>query len=120
AALDGNAIPPAVVENLVTTVRAGTAPLQRYLKLRQRLLGLESYHPYDNLIPIYDVEQSYPFEAAKDLALESVAPLGPDYQAKMKTLFQSGRIDVYENDGKRSGAYNAGVYGVGPYLLLNY
>ena len=105
---------------LVTTTRRGTAPLQRYLRLRQRLLGLETYHLYDNGIPIYKVAKEYPYDAARETVIESVAPLGPDYQAKMKKLLAGGCLDVYENDGKRSGAYSAGVYGVGPYMLLNY
>jgi oligoendopeptidase F len=120
AALDGNNIPTAVVETLVATARHGTAPLQRYMRLRKRLLGLESYHLYDNSIPIYKIEKEYPYGAASRSVIESVAPLGADYQAKMKKLFAGGRLDVYESDGKRSGAYSAGVYGVGPYMLLNY
>ena len=120
AALDGNNIPTAVVETLVTTTRWGTAPLQRYLRLRRRLLGLETYHLYDNSIPIYKSAKEYPYDAARQTVIESVAPLGPDYQAKMKKLLAGGCLDVYENDGKRSGAYSAGVYGVGPYMLLNY
>ncbi|MSU22712.1 MAG: oligoendopeptidase F [Opitutus sp.] len=120
AALDGNAIPRAVVETLAEAVRAGTAPLQRYLKLRKQLLGLESYHLYDGLIPIYKTAKTYPYDESKDLVISSVAPLGADYVAKYKNFVSGGRIDVYENDGKASGAYMAGVYGVGPYLLLNY
>jgi oligoendopeptidase F len=120
AALDGNNIPAAVVDTLVTTARQGTAPLQRYLRLRKRLLGLPTYHLYDNSIPIYQVEKQYPYEEAKQTVIASVAPLGADYQAKMKQLLAGGRVDVYENDGKRSGAYSAGVYGVGPYMLMNY
>jgi oligoendopeptidase F len=120
AAVDGNAIPASVVETLISTTRAGTAPLQRYLRLRKKLLGLETYHPYDNTIPIYKVEKTYPYEEAKETIISSVAPLGEDYVAKYRKFVSGGRIDVYENDGKRSGAYNAGVYGVGPYLLLNY
>ena len=120
AALDGNAIPPAVVTTLVDTVRHGTAPLQRYMRLRKKLLGLESYHLYDGVIPIYKSDKKYPYDESKDLVISSVEPLGADYVAKYKKFVSSGRIDVYENEGKRSGAYNAGVYGVGPYLLLNY
>ena len=120
AALDHNAIPRSVVETLVDATRAGTAPLQRYMRLRQRLLGLPSYHLYDGFLPIYRSEKSYPYEEARELALASVTPLGADYVAKYRKFVSGGRIDVYENEGKRSGAYSAGVYGVGPYLLMNY
>ncbi len=120
AALDGNNIPPAVVSTLLDTVRAGTGPLQRYVKLRKQLLGLETYHLYDGTIPIFKSDKVYPYDTSKDLVISSVAPLGEDYQAKYRKFLASGHIDVYENDGKRSGAYCAGVYGVGPYLLLNY
>jgi len=120
AALDGNNIPVNVVTNLVEAVRAGTAPLQRYAKLRKKLLGLETYHLYDGSIPIYQTDRKYPYDESTDLVIESVAPLGADYTRQYRTFVSGGRIDVYENEGKRSGAYSAGVYGVGPYLLLNY
>jgi len=120
AALDGNAIPRAVVETLIDATRAGSAPFQRYARLRQKLLGLPSYHLYDAFQPIYKTDKSYPFEAARDLALASVAPLGDDYVSRYKRFVSGGRIDLYENEGKRSGAYSAGVYGVGPYMLMNY
>jgi len=120
AALDGNAIPRAVVETLIEATRAGSAPFQRYARLRQKLLGLPSYHLYDGFQPIYQTDKAYPFEQARDLALASIAPLGDDYVAKYKRFVSGGRIDVYESEGKRSGAYSAGVYGVGPYLLMNY
>ncbi len=120
AALHGNAIPTEVVTNLIETTRAGTEPFRRYMRLRKKLLGLENYNPYDNFIPIYDVEKKYPYELATELALKSVAPLGAEYVEKYKQFVSGGRIDVYENEGKRSGAYCAGVYGVGPYLLLNH
>ena len=120
AALDGNAIPRAVVENLIAATHAGTGPLQRYMRLRKRLLGLDSYHLYDNFVPVYRNDKTYPYEQARELAIASVAPLGDDYVAKYKRFVSGGRVDVYESEGKRSGAYNAGVYGVGPYLLMNY
>ncbi|HXA14363.1 MAG TPA: oligoendopeptidase F [Opitutaceae bacterium] len=120
AALDANAIPPAVVETLVDAARSGTAPLRRYLRLRKKLLGLETYHLYDNSIPIFDVDKKYSYEEAVPLVISSVAPLGAGYQEKYRQFTSGGRIDVYENDGKRSGAYSMGVYGTGPYLLLNY
>jgi len=120
AALEGNAIPAAVVETLVATARAGTGPLQRYHRLRKKLLGLETYHLYDASIPIYAAERKFPYDEARELVVESVAPLGDDYGRRYREFVAGGRIDVYESEGKRSGAYSAGVYGVGPYLLLNY
>ena len=120
AALERNAVPTAVVNNLVATVRAGTAPLQRFAKLRKKLLGLETYHLYDSGIPIFKSDTRYPFAASKDMVLASVAPLGPDYSRKYQEFLSSGRIDVYESEGKRSGAYVSGIYGVGPYMLLNH
>jgi oligoendopeptidase F len=120
AALDGDAIPPAVVETLVSAVRARTGPLQRYSRLRKKLLGLDAYHFYDTWLPIYKTDKAYPYDESKDIVISSVAPLGEDYVAKYKKFVSGGRIDVYENEGKHSGAYSAGVYGVGPYLLLNY
>ena len=120
AALDANAVPPAVLETLVSTVRDGTAPLQRYVKLRKKLLGLETYHLYDGSIPLFKTDATYSYDDAKDLVLSSVASLGAHYTAQYRNFLSSGRIDVYENEGKRSGAYNAGVYGVGPYVLLNH
>ncbi len=120
AALDGNAVPPSVVNTLVDTVRNGTAPLQRYMKLRKKLLGLETNHLYDTSIPIYKTDKTYPYDDAKETVLASVAPLGADYTAKYKKFLAGKQIDVYENEGKRSGAYVGGVYGVGPYMLLNH
>lgn len=120
AALEDNAVPRQVVETLIETTRAGAAPLQRYLRLRQKLLGLASYHPYDNALPIFHSDKTYPYAQARELALASVAPLGEAYVQRYRKFVSGGRIDVYETPGKRSGAYNAGVYGVGPYLLLNH
>jgi oligoendopeptidase F len=120
SALDGNDIPPAVVKTLVDTVKSGTAPLQRYMKLRQKLLGLKEYHLYDGSIPIYKTDKTYDFDKSKDLVLKSVAPLGTDYVNKYRQWMSGGKLDVYENEGKRSGAYSANVYGVGPYVLMNY
>ena len=120
AALHGNNIPRAVVENLVASARAGTAPLQRYIRLRQKLLGLAEYHSYDNFQPLLRTDKRYPYPDAREQVLQSVAPLGDDYGSRYRRFLAGGRIDVYESEGKRSGAYNAGVYGVGPYLLLNH
>ncbi len=120
AALNGNAVPRAVVEALVDATKAGTAPLQRYARLRKKVLELDSYHLYDASLALFASDKTYPYEQARELAIESVAPLGADYVGKYRRFVSGGRVDVYENPGKRSGAYNAGVYGVGPYLLMNY
>ena len=120
AALHADAIPTAVVETLIEATRAGTAPLRRYLRLRQRMLGLASYHLYDGFVPLARSDKTYPYETARELTLAALAPLGEDYLARYRRFVAGGRIDVYESEGKRSGAYSAGVYGVGPYQLLNH
>jgi oligoendopeptidase F len=120
AALHGNNIPPAVVENLIATTKSGTQPLRRYHRLRKRVLGLDSYHSYDTLIPLVDFDRKYAYEEVLEWLTASMAPLGPDYQREMRDTLVGDWIDVYENPGKRSGAYSAPVYGVHPYMLLNY
>jgi oligoendopeptidase F len=120
AALHGNNIPPAVVENLIETTKAGTEPLRRYHRLRKRELGLDTYHVYDGTIPLVDFDRKYAYDDVLEWLPTSVEPLGRDYQASMREGLASGWIDVYENPGKRSGAYSAPVYGVHPYMLLNY
>ncbi|MEP7156127.1 MAG: oligoendopeptidase F [Betaproteobacteria bacterium] len=120
SALDGNAIPPSVVTTLVDAVRHGTAPLQRYLKLRKKILGLDTYHLYDGTIALYKSDTVYTFEDSRDLVLASVAPLGEDYVSRYKKFMSGKQVDVYENEGKRSGAYVSGIYGAGPYMLLNH
>jgi oligoendopeptidase F len=120
AALHGNNIPTSVVENLIATTRAGTEPLRRWEKLRRRVLGLPTYHLYDGNIPLVQVDKTYKYQDVQEWIVESVAPLGPEYQARMRQAFTGRWIDVYENAGKHSGAYSAPVYGVHPYMLLNY
>ena len=118
--LESNNIPMEVYTNLVNTVKANTAPLKKYNELRKRALGLEKYYSYDGSISLIDSDVSYKYDDATNLVLASVKPLGQDYQNKLKTALAGGWLDVYENTGKRSGAYSAGVYGVHPYMLLNY
>jgi len=120
AALHENDIPPSVVENLVATAKRGTGPLQRYHKLRKKALGVQEYHAYDQLVPLIEFDRKYRYEAVLDEIVESMKPLGPDYQKDVRQAFEGRWIDVYENPGKRSGAYSAPVYGVHPYMLLNY
>jgi oligoendopeptidase F len=120
AALHANDIPTAVVENLVATAKAGTEPLRRYHRLRKRVLGLETYHAYDQLVPLIDFDRKYEYSHVIDEIVESVKPLGEPYQKNVRKAFEGRWIDVYENPGKRSGAYSAPVYGIHPYMLLNY
>jgi len=120
AALHGNNIPTAVVENLIQETKAGTEPLRRYHRLRKRALGVETYHSYDTSIPLVDFDRKYPYEDVLEWLPASVAALGDDYQRRMRAVLDGQCIDVYENPGKRSGAYSAPVYGVQPYMLLNY
>ena len=107
AALHGNNIPTAVVENLIETTKAGTEPLRRYHRLRKRALGLDTYHNYDTAIPLVDFDRKYPYDDVLDWLPASVAPLGPEYQRQMRDVLAGQWIDVYENPGKRSGAYSA-------------
>jgi oligoendopeptidase F len=120
AALHGNDIPTSVVENLITATKAGAEPLRRYHRLRRRVLGLERYHLYDIFVPLVEHEASYPYDEVGEWIVESVAPLGPEYQQHAREAFTGRWIDVFENAGKRSGAYSAPVYGAHPYMLLNY
>jgi oligoendopeptidase F len=120
AALHGNNIPPAVVTNLIESTKAGTEPLRRYHRLRKRVLGLSSYHNYDATIPLVDFEDKYPYTDVLEWLPASVEPLGEDYRRQLRDVLFGDWIDVYENPGKRSGAYSAPVYGVHPYMLLNY
>ncbi len=120
AALHTNNIPRSVVDNLITATRAGAEPLRRYHRLRRRALKLDRYYPYDFSIPIIDWERSYAYPDVLEAIVKAVAPLGEAYQERMWRGFRERWIDVYENDGKRSGAYSASVYGVHPYMLLNW
>jgi len=120
AALHGDNIPTSVVENLIETTRAGVEPLRRYHRLRRKTLGVSSYQVYDFSIPLVTFEKKYKYDEVLDWIIAAVEPLGPEYQARMREGFTGRWIDVYENEGKRSGAYSAPVYGTHPYMLLNY
>jgi oligoendopeptidase F len=120
AALHGDNIPTSVVENLITTTRGGTEPLRRYHALRRRVLGVPTYQVYDFSIPLVTHEKKYAYDEVLDWIVASLEPLGDQYQQRMREGFSGRWIDVYENDGKRSGAYSAPVYGTHPYMLMNY
>lgn len=120
AALDGTEVPVEIYHNLIGTVHQNMAPMHRYVGLRRRLLGLDELHMYDLFVPVVkDVEMTFTFEQAKELALKALAPLGKEYGAILREGFNKGWIDVYENQGKRSGAYSSGAR-VHPFVLLNF
>ena len=120
SSLDSDAVPLEVYTNLVQAVRAGTEPLKRYQTLRKKILKLDEYHLYDDALPLLDAAVDYPYAQAREMVVDSVLPLGTAYQTQLRDFLNSRAVDVYESAGKRSGAYVAGVYGVGPYMLLNY
>ena len=121
AALFGNNIDPAVYHNLIQTVRENLAPLHRYLRLRQKLLGLPEMKYGDVYASAAkSVEKRYAFDEARRLVLAAMRPLGPDYAAALAKAFDDRWIDIYPNKGKESGAYSSGVYGVHPYVKMNY
>jgi oligoendopeptidase F len=95
-------------------------PLRRYHRLRRQVLKVPTYQVYDFSIPLVTFDKKYAYDAVLDRIVTSVEALGPEYQARMRQGFAGGWIDVYENEGKRSGAYSAPVYGTHPYMLLNY
>ena len=118
--LESDNIPEEIYLNLINTAKNNTKPLQRYLKLRKKILGLEKYYNFDGSINLIEFDKEYEYDEAKEIVLNSVAPLGKDYVEKMKKAISEGWLDVFEAKGKRTGAYSAGVYGVHPYMLLNY
>ena len=120
AALDRTNVPTSVYLNLIEAVHQNLDKMHRYIRLRKKLLGLEELHFYDIYTPLLaDVDKKIPFAQAKQTVYEGLAPLGEDYRAILKEGFENRWIDVYENAGKRGGAYSAGA-AVHPYVLLNY
>ena len=119
-ALENKNIPKEVYFSLVNSAQENTAPLRRYIELRKKALKLKEYHYYDNSINIVDYNKIFKYDDAKEIVLNSVKPLGEDYQAKMKRAISEGWLDVFETKNKRSGAYSINIYDVHPYMLLNY
>ncbi len=121
AATDANNVPASVYRNLLEAVNKNMDKMHRYMGIRKRVLGFSEQHMYDLFIPLVnDVDKKIPFEEAKEMVLEALKPMGKDYTDVIERAFNERWIDKYENEGKRSGAYSAGVYGVHPYILLNY
>lgn len=122
AALFPHQIDPAVYHQLIDTLSSHLKPLERYLKLRKSCLGVDELHAYDLSVPIVeDADTHFEYEDAVDIVLDSYRPLGDEYVAIVAQGLKKDRwVDVYENEGKRSGAYSSGCYDSFPYILLNY
>jgi oligoendopeptidase F len=121
AALDVNNIPTQVYDNLIKAVHENLDSMYKYVKLRKEALGLDELHMYDLYTPIVkDFDMKIIFEEGKEIVKEGLKPLGKEYIEVLDEGFKSRWIDVYENKGKRSGAYSWGTYDSKPYVLLNY
>ena len=121
AALDGNEVPTEIYRNLIDAVHRSFAPMYRYVALRKKLLGVDELHMYDVYTPIVaDADSEITYEEAKATVLEALAVLGEDYTDLLKEGFANRWIDVYENTGKRGGAYSSGNSYPHPYVLLNH
>jgi len=121
ASLDSDNISVEVYDQLIETVNHNLPALHRYTRLRKKLLGLDELHMYDLYVPLIgDVQRDIPYEEATRTVLEAFAPLGGDYTKTVETGINSRWIDVYENQGKSSGAYSSGTYTTQPFILMNY
>lgn len=121
-AMAGEDVQPKVYENLLKATHDALPVMHEYMRVRKTALGLNEQHMYDIHVPLVSgVEIKLPFEKAYEKVIEGLAPLGKDYQALLRQGKEQGWIDVCENEGKRSGAYCAGVYDAPhPFVLLNY
>ena len=121
AALDENEVPIEVYTNLIETVHANMDKMYAYVALRKKLLGLDELHMYDVYVPLVaNAEQKISYEQAKETVLEALSVMGEDYTALLRQGFDNRWIDVYENQGKRGGAYSSGSSRPHPYVLLNH
>lgn len=121
AALSYSHIPLEVYDRLIEAVHENLPKMYQYVDLRKKIMGVDELHMYDVYVPLVkQAEKKYSFEEAKEIVKKGLAPLGEEYAQILEEGFSNGWIDVYENQGKRSGAYSWGAYGTHPYVLLNY
>lgn len=119
--LHGSNIPESVYDNLIEVVNDNLDLMHKYVSIRKKALGVDELHMYDVYAPIAKApEDKIPFEEAKEMVMAGLAPMGEEYLSVLKEGFENRWIDIYENEGKRSGAYSWGAYGTHPYVLLNY
>ena len=121
AAVSGVNVSPAVCDNLIESVHRNLDKMHRYVRLRKKMLGVDELHMYDVYAPmVSDYTVTYTYEDAQKCVLEALKPLGEEYVDVVREAFAERWIDVVENEGKQGGAYSSGVYGVHPYMLLNW
>ena len=121
SSLKPNNIPVEVYNNVVDTINNNLSSLHKYVSLKKKLLGLDEIHLYDLYVPIVDMEEQHiEYEDAVKITLEGIRPLGEEYSKIFKKGINEGWVDVFENKGKRGGAYSWGCYDSMPYVLLNY
>jgi oligoendopeptidase F len=121
AALFDDNIPETVYDNVIKTVKSNLAPFFKYMDFRKQALDLSELHFYDTYVPIVsDVSFDIPYEAAVEISIKAIRPLGEKYIKVLQEGLLGGWVDRYENRGKRSGAYSSGCYDSSPYILLNY
>ncbi len=121
AYLDGGNVPVSVYDSLIEAVHESLPTMKEYLALRKKALKLDKLDIFDLYVPmVEDVDYPVPFENVKELVKNATKPLGEEYQQLLDRAFAENWMDVYENQGKRGGAFSCGVYGVHPYVLLNY
>lgn len=121
AALSGDNIPGEVYDNLVAAVNKNLPSMHRYVELRKKILGTDKLHMYDMYVPLIEIpDNEISYEQGLDIMRSALEPLGSEYISKMNKGISEGWIDVYENEGKTSGAYSFGSYDSYPYILLNY
>ena len=121
AAMEPVEVPEAVYHSLVDTVRKNLDKMHRYMGLRKKAMGLSELHMYDiyaNMVP--EAEEVVPFAQARDEVIDAMGILGEEYQSVLKSGFEARWMDIYENKGKRSGAYSCGCAGIHPFVLLNH
>ncbi len=121
AALDGPNVPPDVYDTLVETVRGEIDALHRHAELKQRALGVDTLRPWDLYMSLTgDEGPEIPYEQAREWIIEAVEPLGQPYQDRVAEGLDSRWVDVYENQGKRAGAFSSGTYDTQPFVMMNY
>lgn len=119
--LSDSFIPVDVYKNLINTVDDNLNLMHRYVDIRKKALGVDELHFYDIYAPmVADYEWKVTYDEARQMVLEALAPMGEEYVAKVKEGFETGWVDVYENKGKRTGAFSWGAYGTHPYVFLNF